>query len=84
MMGGGQLAYTLLGVDYNELTGECAFLILDPHYTGGEDVKSIVPQMVRVEKMRRRLRQGVLQPPHAAAADGGVSTLRRGKRRLAR
>ena len=44
MMGGGQLAYTLLGVDYNELTGECAFLILDPHYTGGEDVKSIVPR----------------------------------------
>jgi hypothetical protein len=44
MMGGGQLAYTLLGVDYNELTGECAFLILDPHYTGGEDVKSVVPR----------------------------------------
>jgi hypothetical protein len=27
MMGGGQLAYTLLGVDWNEKTGECAFLI---------------------------------------------------------
>ena len=39
--GGGVLAYTLLGVDYNELTGECAFLILDPHYTGGEDLKVI-------------------------------------------
>ncbi|XP_057742285.1 probable Ufm1-specific protease [Arachis stenosperma] len=33
--GGGVLAYTLLGVDYNEASGDCAFLILDPHYTGG-------------------------------------------------
>lgn len=39
--GGGVLAYTLLGIDYNEMTGESAFLILDPHYTGGEDLKSI-------------------------------------------
>ncbi len=35
------LAYTLLGIDWNESTGECAFLILDPHYTGGEDLKRI-------------------------------------------
>jgi hypothetical protein len=41
MIGGGVLAYTLLGIDYNEMTGESAFLILDPHYTGGEDLKSI-------------------------------------------
>ncbi|GAQ78689.1 hypothetical protein KFL_000170350 [Klebsormidium nitens] len=41
MIGGGVLAYTLLGIDYNELTGECAFLILDPHYTGGESLKAI-------------------------------------------
>lgn len=32
---GGVLAYTLLGVRFNEATGEAAFLILDPHYTGG-------------------------------------------------
>jgi hypothetical protein len=25
--------YRYVGVDYNERTGECAFLILDPHYT---------------------------------------------------
>jgi hypothetical protein len=31
VVGGGVLAYTLLGVDFN----------LDPHYTGGEDLKSI-------------------------------------------
>ncbi|KXZ57017.1 hypothetical protein GPECTOR_1g919 [Gonium pectorale] len=41
MIGGGVLAYTLLGVRFNEQTGEAAFLILDPHYTGGEDIKKI-------------------------------------------
>ena len=44
MMGGGALAYTLLGVDHNESTGECAFLILDPHYVGGEDARAVVPR----------------------------------------
>lgn len=42
MIGGGVLAYTLLGVDFNEATGDCAFLILDPHYTGNDDIKKIV------------------------------------------
>lgn len=42
MIGGGVLAYTLLGVDYNEMSGDCAFLILDPHYTGNDDLKKIV------------------------------------------
>ncbi|KAL0364490.1 UNVERIFIED_CONTAM: putative Ufm1-specific protease [Sesamum angustifolium] len=42
MIGGGVLAYTLLGVDYNETSGDCAFLILDPHYTGNDDIKKIV------------------------------------------
>ncbi|GAX79905.1 hypothetical protein CEUSTIGMA_g7345.t1 [Chlamydomonas eustigma] len=36
MIGGGVLAYTLLGVYFNDSTGDCAFLILDPHYTGAE------------------------------------------------
>ena len=35
MIGGGVLAYTLLGVAFNDATGDAAFLILDPHYTGG-------------------------------------------------
>ncbi|THU49272.1 hypothetical protein C4D60_Mb06t07810 [Musa balbisiana] len=39
---GGVLAYTLLGVDYNQASGDCAFLILDPHYTGNDDLKKIV------------------------------------------
>ena len=41
MIGGGVLAYTLLGVYFNESTGDCAFLILDPHYTGGETLGKI-------------------------------------------
>lgn len=39
-IGGGVLAYTLLGVQINETTGETAFLILDPHYTGGRRKKA--------------------------------------------
>ncbi|XP_066354129.1 probable Ufm1-specific protease isoform X2 [Miscanthus floridulus] len=42
MIGGGVLAYTLIGVDYNEASGDSAFLILDPHYTGTDDLKKIV------------------------------------------
>ncbi|KAH7681528.1 Peptidase C78 ubiquitin fold modifier-specific peptidase 1/ 2 protein [Dioscorea alata] len=42
MIGGGVLAYTLLGVDFNEANGDCAFLILDPHYTGNDDLKKII------------------------------------------
>ncbi|XP_041359738.1 ufm1-specific protease 2-like [Gigantopelta aegis] len=41
MIGGGVLAHTILGVDFNEVTGDVKFLILDPHYTGGEDIKVI-------------------------------------------
>lgn len=41
MIGGGQLAYTLLGVEYNPSTHACMYLILDPHYTGKEELKSI-------------------------------------------
>lgn len=33
-VGGGVLAYTLLGVDVNSTTGEVLFLILDPHFVG--------------------------------------------------
>ncbi|KAL3342764.1 hypothetical protein AABB24_026681 [Solanum stoloniferum] len=42
MIGGGVLAYALLGVDYNDASGDCAFLILDPHYTGSDNIKKIV------------------------------------------
>lgn len=42
MIGGGVLAHTILGVDFNDQTGNVRFLILDPHYTGGEDLKVIL------------------------------------------
>ena len=34
MIGGGVLAYTMLGIDFDEMTGEVSYLILDPHFTG--------------------------------------------------
>ena len=39
--GGGVLAHTILGVDFNKNTGDLKFLILDPHYTGSEDLQVI-------------------------------------------
>lgn len=44
MIGGGVLAHTILGVDWNCETGDISFLILDPHYTGGEDLSIIQKQ----------------------------------------
>ncbi|XP_030644203.1 ufm1-specific protease 2 [Chanos chanos] len=41
MIGGGVLAHTILGVAWSETTGQIKFLILDPHYTGGEDLHII-------------------------------------------
>lgn len=41
MIGGGVLAHTIIGVCFSEITGETRFLILDPHYTGTEDLKTI-------------------------------------------
>ncbi|KAJ8280908.1 hypothetical protein GJAV_G00060840 [Gymnothorax javanicus] len=41
MIGGGVLAHTILGVLWNETTGQIRFLILDPHYTGEEDLQVI-------------------------------------------
>eukprot|EP00471_Norrisiella_sphaerica_P005395 CAMPEP_0184481226 /NCGR_PEP_ID=MMETSP0113_2-20130426/2770_1 /TAXON_ID=91329 /ORGANISM="Norrisiella sphaerica, Strain BC52" /LENGTH=519 /DNA_ID=CAMNT_0026860217 /DNA_START=126 /DNA_END=1682 /DNA_ORIENTATION=- len=42
MIGGGYLAYGLVGIDWNEATGECKYLILDPHYTGNENITKII------------------------------------------
>lgn len=41
MIGGGVLAHTILGVDFNRETGDIRFLVLDPHYTGEEDLHII-------------------------------------------
>ncbi|CAH0521524.1 unnamed protein product [Peronospora belbahrii] len=52
MMGGGQLAFTLLGVDYDPDGGVCAFLILDPHYTGDEDLVTIQNKTMMLENYK--------------------------------
>jgi hypothetical protein len=41
-VGGGSLAYGLIGIDWNEHTGDVRWLILDPHYTGAEHIPSII------------------------------------------
>jgi hypothetical protein len=38
MIGGGVLAYTMLGIHYDETTSDVRFLILDPHYKGSDTV----------------------------------------------
>lgn len=43
-IGGGVLAFTILGVHYNSETCQIRFLILDPHYTGAEDIAAIQNQ----------------------------------------
>lgn len=40
--GGGVLAHTILGVSNDKETGDVRFLILDPHYTGTEQISTIV------------------------------------------
>lgn len=40
--GGGMYAHTILGVNYNEQTGQVKYLILDPHYTGADVVKEAI------------------------------------------
>jgi hypothetical protein len=54
MIGGGVLAFTLLGVRFNESTGEAAFLILDPHYTGGA-VGYVGRRQLSARCVRRRI-----------------------------
>ena len=42
----GELAFTLLGVDFHEKTGELRYLIMDPHYQGADELASIQPKWV--------------------------------------
>jgi len=41
MIGGGVLAHSIVGVKYNEQTGATRFLIVDPHFTGKDQLKTI-------------------------------------------
>eukprot|EP00069_Balaena_mysticetus_P011876 bmy_00305T0 len=55
MIGGGVLAHTILGVAWNEITGQIKFLILDPHYTGAEDLQVIIEKAKNPEPKDRKL-----------------------------
>lgn len=41
MIGGGMLAHTIIGVAFDSKTGETHYLVLDPHYTGAEDLATV-------------------------------------------
>lgn len=41
MIGGGVLAHSIVGVLYNEQTGDVRFLIVDPHFTGSDVLKTV-------------------------------------------
>lgn len=58
--GGGVLAHTILGVAWSETTGQIRYLILDPHYTGAEDLGVItdkVPSFLSVCSFTQYLTQ---------------------------
>ncbi|CAE7313670.1 ufsp2 [Symbiodinium microadriaticum] len=42
MMGAGMYAYTLVGLCFDSVTGDVAYLIVDPHYPGQDDIKPIL------------------------------------------
>ena len=42
MIGGDVYAYTILGIDYDFVKDECMFLILDPHYSGDDNINDII------------------------------------------
>ena len=46
MIGGGQLAFTLLGVHWDPASGDIRYLIMDPHYVGPDDLSQIQPKWV--------------------------------------
>ena len=52
MIGGGQLAFTLLGVALDEKSGETRYLILDPHYVGPDKLDAIQSKTVLLEGYR--------------------------------
>ncbi|KAL7077792.1 hypothetical protein ACQ4LE_003023 [Meloidogyne hapla] len=42
MIGGGQLAHTIIGIDYNPRLGNCQYLVLDPHYKGPDNIDEVL------------------------------------------
>jgi hypothetical protein len=46
MIGGGELAFTLLGIAFDDKSGDARYLIMDPHYTGADEIGQIQPKWV--------------------------------------
>lgn len=42
MIGGGQYAYTILGILYDFISGDCQYLILDPHYDDKDILSNVL------------------------------------------
>merc|ERR1712168_1657300 len=49
MIGGGVLAHTILGVEWNEETGDVRWLILDPHFTGSDWTSDGRPNIAQMQ-----------------------------------
>ena len=68
MIGGGVYAHTILGVAYDEPAEKCSWLILDPHYTGAEDLKTIISKVYKYifvrlpERLKGWSKRGKVQP----------------------
>uniref|UniRef100_G3MNT2 Probable Ufm1-specific protease 2 n=1 Tax=Amblyomma maculatum TaxID=34609 RepID=G3MNT2_AMBMU len=41
MIGGGMLAHTIIGIAFDSKTGDSHYLVLDPHYTGAEELSTV-------------------------------------------
>jgi len=42
MMGVGDLAFGLVGISVDDKTGDTSYLVVDPHYTGADNIKSVI------------------------------------------
>jgi len=49
MIGGGVLAHTILGVEWNEESGDVRWLILDPHFTGADWTSDGRPNIAQMQ-----------------------------------
>ena len=48
--GGGVLAHTIIGIQWDEATGDTRWLILDPHFTGSDwDSKTGKPNIAHMQ-----------------------------------
>lgn len=64
MIGGGVLAYTLLGIEWNQATGDVSFLILDPHFTGFDDPKKVLSGTSRDGFLIQKFTNAFLRSSH--------------------